>query len=154
MAFLFHGKLNMLLTDKEALMYKIVQLTDDEEQAWKLYCLETKGSMSAADFWHELPRYIQENYLAKTRDNQNASKENFLTYNFITEAMLDSIKEQENDGEDRYILSKFDSDDLKIIKRFIVSFALREEEALFSFAKKHEELMDIWWKKKIETILK
>lgn len=36
-----------------------------EEKAWKLYCLETAGSMDVRDFWSELAPRVQAYYLAK-----------------------------------------------------------------------------------------
>jgi len=138
------------MNDFEASMYKVVRLTDDEEQAWKLYCLETKGAMSAADFWHELPRHIQKNYLDKIVKPETES----LKYDFICEAMLQSIKKQREDKEERYILDEFSPDQLKVIERFIVSFAYREEEGLREFAKKHEDFLDNYWKEKVEKAFK
>ena len=35
-----------------------IVLTPLEQKAWKLYCDE--GSMSAVDFWHELPEHTQQ----------------------------------------------------------------------------------------------
>lgn len=140
----------MLLSDNERSMYKVVRLEPDEEEAWKLYCLETKGSMSAADFWHELPHYIQNNYLEKVKKPDSKS----LSYDFVTEAMLDSIKKQLEDGEERYILDEFNPKQLEVIKRFVISFALREEAGLHEFAKKHEDFLDNYWKDKIGKLLK
>lgn len=36
-----------------------------EERAWEIYCYETRGAMSAKDFWWELPKDIQNHFLSK-----------------------------------------------------------------------------------------
>lgn len=53
----------MIFTDSEA-----ERLAADEMQrAWELYCEETAGDMHVADFWEELPGYVQRIYLGKVR---------------------------------------------------------------------------------------
>lgn len=39
----------------------------EEERAWGLYCKTTAGSMSARDFWHELPLSVQQVFLSRVR---------------------------------------------------------------------------------------
>lgn len=42
-----------------------IELTDREERAWQRYCMESRGAMSAADFWWELPKGVQDHYLER-----------------------------------------------------------------------------------------
>lgn len=47
-----------------------IKMTNEEEQAWKLYCETTAGCMSARDFWWELSTQEQATYLRRVRHNR------------------------------------------------------------------------------------
>lgn len=38
------------------------------ERAWSIYCFETRGAMSAKDFWWELSKQEQERFISKAFD--------------------------------------------------------------------------------------
>jgi hypothetical protein len=41
------------------------KLTPLERAAWECYCQDTAGDMDVRDYWEQLPRRVQEIYLAK-----------------------------------------------------------------------------------------
>ena len=45
--------------------YQKIELTEQEQAAWELYCEETANSLDARDFWWELPDLLQELYLER-----------------------------------------------------------------------------------------
>jgi len=57
-------------------------MTRREQQAWRLYCDETAGSMDVRDYWHELSPKIQEMFLAKVAPLRLLTKAEAVSFGY------------------------------------------------------------------------
>lgn len=56
-----------MLAEYDPYIYAYPELSEVEERAWKLYCQESAGMISAKDFWQQLPENTKNFYLEKVK---------------------------------------------------------------------------------------